>query len=106
MSLGGMLDATVTFSPPASVSAAGDPTFGAQTTARARVEYGTKFIYGRDNTELQCEAVIASDVEIPMGSRIWLPGTNPSDNNAAKRPLTVKRASSPGGTLTVYETYL
>jgi hypothetical protein len=106
MSYARLLTQTVTFAPPSGVGAAGDTAYGPQQTTRARVEFGTKLLYGADGTQTTCEAVIASAAEIPMGSRVWLPGDNTADTNAAKRAIRVARASDPAGRVTVYETYL
>lgn len=106
MSYAALLTDTVTVATQSGVDSHGDPTFNAQTTMKARVEFGTKLIYGANGTERQCEAVIATTAEIPMGSRIWLPGANPANMRESKRPIVIKKASTPGGGLTIYETYL
>lgn len=106
MSYAALLTDTVTVATMSGVDAHGDPAFNAQTTMSARVEHGTRLIYGSDGAERQCEAVVATTEEIPMGSMIWLPGANTSNDNESKRPILIKKASNPSGGLTVYETYL
>lgn len=106
MSYASLLTDTITVALPGAPTSYGEPTWGAQATMRARVEFGTKMMFGADGTQRECEAVIATTTELPLHARIWLPGANTGDANAAKRPIQIKRASRPGGGLTVYETYL
>ncbi len=106
MSYASLLTDTVTIALQTGITTSGDPTYGAKTTIKARVEYGTKLVYGADGSAKECEASLATMTELPMQTRIWLPGDNTGDNNAAKRPILTKRASTPSGSLVVYETYL
>lgn len=88
---------TITLARCTGASVDGDPTFGAQFSASARVEYATKFIPGSDGNQVQCEAVVASRTEIRTTDRIWLPGDNVSSNEEARRAITVKHATTPSG---------
>lgn len=106
MSYAALLTDTVTVATMSGRDSHGDPTFNAPATMNARVEFGTRLVYGAGGTERQCEAVVATTEEIPMGSMIWLPGANTSNDNESKRPILIKKASNPSGGLTVYETYL
>jgi hypothetical protein len=106
MSYVGLLTDTITVATMSGVDGHGDPAFNTQATMSARVEFGTRRVYAANGTERQCEAVLMTEAEIPMGARIWLPGTNTAVAREAKIPIAIKRASNPSGGLTVYETYL
>lgn len=104
MNVGHHLTDVATMQVPTGVSA-GDPTWGAQTTVRCRVEYGTKLIIKSDGTQMESEASLVSEVNIPEGARLWLPGENTADNNAASRVIITKKAATFDG-YSLYETYL
>jgi hypothetical protein len=105
MNLAHLFTQTVVYAPPTGISVAGDPTFGAQVSIKARVEFGTKLVYGGDGTELQSEAQFSSEVEVPMGSRVWLPGDDTDDVTAARRIIAKKKCATFGG-YSYAETYL
>jgi hypothetical protein len=106
MSFAHLLTDTVTVAAPNGVSSSGDPAFAAATTVKARVERGSKTVYGPSGTQLQSEAVIYTETEIALGSRVWLPGDNIGSAAAAKRPLIIGKVSAPGGGLTLCKTHL
>ncbi len=83
----------------------GDPIFATQQTLKARVEYGTKSIIGQNGAQKQATHAIVTTAEIPIDARVWVPGANTSDNNAARKPIAVKKAATPSGYF-IYETYL
>lgn len=100
-----LLNDTVTVASKTGVGNDGDPTFSAQATMAARVEYGTRRVYGSAGEERQCEAIVITAAEIPSGSRVWLPDATTTDTSQAKIPIVVKRASTPWAGVTLYETY-
>jgi len=96
---------TVTIAAQASVSEAGDPTFGSQSTIKARVEHGTKLVVS-DGAQIQADHVVITTSPVLHTDRLWLPGDSTSDNNAARRPVVIKKATGLLGGLTLYEVYL
>lgn len=98
-----LLTDTVTVAAEAGISGYGDPTYGSQTTVAARVEYDSKLLTAPDGSVLEVTHRIASIVEIPLRARVWLPGDNTGDNNAAKRVVSVGKGSTPDGRETIYE---
>lgn len=98
-----LLNDTVTYATEASVSNYGDPTFAAQATVAARVEFDSRIVTGSDGTTIEATHVILTLTELPKGTRVWLPGDSTVDTNAAKRVVFVKQASTPGGDYTIYE---
>lgn len=84
----------------------GNPSFGAQYTALARVESSDKKIVGADGNELQAEHVVATETEIKTTTRIWLPGDDTADATEGRRALRIKRAREDDGSGGHYEVYL
>ena len=103
MNIAGRLTHTITVQSQTGVTA-GDPTWGSQTARKARVEHGTKMIVAPDGSQKQSEHVVVTDFAIGPEDRVWLPGDNTADANAARRPIIVKKADTFGGYF-VYETY-
>ncbi len=106
MNIAHRLTQSVVFAPPTGLGANGNPTYGAQQTIAARVEYGTHFRYGRDGEQTICNEKVVTLVQIPVGSRVWIPGDNPADTTAARRPQDIVSATSFDGSCTIFETYL
>jgi hypothetical protein len=96
---------TITVASPIGTSAGGDLTFGSQVTMKARVEREVKEVVTADGSTVVAYHRVATEAEIPLSARVWLPGDNTADTNAAKRPLMSKRASTIGG-YSFSETYL
>ena len=105
MNLAHLLTDTITYQLETGLSGAGAVTWGSQATTPARVEWGTKTVVGLDGTRRESEAAVATDIEIPNGSRVWLPGADTSSVNEAKRPILTKKARVLGGSYILYETY-
>lgn len=97
---------TVTIARSTGVGSAGDPSFAAQTTIKARVEYGGTIVASQSGEEIRSDVSIASHEEIKNTDRIWLPGANTADTGESRRPIQVKRAKLPGDALELFEAYL
>lgn len=102
MNVAHRLTDTITVQSQTGVSA-GDPTWGSKVAKKGRVEHGTKMIVS-EGTEKQSEAQVLTDFAIGLEDRVWFPGDDTSDDNAASRPIGVKKARDFGG-YTIYETY-
>ena len=93
--LGGYLVDTITYARQSGSDANGDPAFGTAQTAAARVEYATKLVIGPTGNQIQCDAVVATEVELRTTDRVWL--STDDIAGAARRPLLVKYATTPRG---------
>lgn len=84
----------------------GNPLYGPQYTARARLESSTKKIIGSDGNELQAEHVFATRTAVKTTTAVWLPDDDPADDTQMRRALHVKRAREPDGSGGHYEVFL
>lgn len=83
---------TITVAKLSSRNAKGDPTYGAQTTRKVRVERATKTIRTVEGTFTETETEVIGDGpdgEFDVTDRVWLPGANTADANASKVPVNV-----------------
>ena len=99
-----LLTQTITVSEQTGVDTRGMPTYGAQTTKSARVEQTNELKINRDGNEQLARHVVVTSSEIGINARVWFPGDNTGDNDAAKRPITIRQAAQPVGD-TLYETF-
>jgi hypothetical protein len=106
MSIRAYMVDTVTVVSVAGRSNAGDPVFGPQREISARVEDGGYLQRDSDGNELQAQHVLATEDEIKITDRLWLPGDDTSDFSASRRPLTVRYARTRTGTDGHYEVSL
>lgn len=106
MNISHLFKDTVTIARSSGVSGAGDPTFAAQVTCSARVEHGTKLITDASGNKVEAEHWYVSTTEVGQDDRVWLPGDSTGDNNAARRPIMVKKATELLGGITLYGVYL
>lgn len=83
----------------------GDPKYGARHTIDAKVEGEIKKVTNTEGNEEVSRHRIASAVEIPIDSRVWLPGDDPDNEVLCKKPLAVARAATPDE-LELFETRL
>jgi hypothetical protein len=97
-----LLTDTVTVASESGVNGYGDPTFGAQSTIACRVEEVDTIVIGTDHNEYRAVARIATEDEVFLTDRFWLPGDSTGDDDAARRPLTVKHSRFPGETEGLY----
>lgn len=105
MNITRLLTQTVTYKAPTStVNNYGDPTLGSAATASARVERKRSVNLGESNTR-EVRDVVVTVVEIPKGSRVWLPGADTGDDNASKLVVESVQAQTPNGYV-IYEAYL
>ena len=89
-----------------SVDAAGDASFAAAASRLARVVNISDTIEQADGTKLKATVAIITEAEIPMNSRVWLPGVDQSNNSLARVPRFVERAVDEKGNLDFYRTKL
>ena len=100
-----LLTDDVTYQPPAG-RAGHDRTFGAQVTIKARFEDGRSFDTGTDRNERDGAAMLVTDAEIPLDSRVWPPNTDTTDTSLSRRASRVRNAAFPGTTEKLFETEL
>jgi hypothetical protein len=105
MNVSHLLTDTVTVKAPSTVDNYGDVSFGASSTIKARVEKKQKLHRDDAGNEVATNHVILTETEITQGSRVWLPGSDTTDDNDALVPLQWGQASTFGG-YTIYEVYV
>lgn len=101
-----LLDTTITLASEASRNNYGDPTFGAQSTVAARVELTDQLVIGTDGNEVRANHVVYTETAITYTDQIWLSTADETDDNEALRPLLIKNANFPDGTVGHYEVFL
>ena len=106
MSFTHLLTETITYKTPGSVDKWGTLGFGAAVTVPAAVEQNTRFFRGDEGNERESSHVIVTEVQIPEGSRVWIPGADTLDDEAAI--VVMKSVAAPTRTtgLFMYESYL
>jgi hypothetical protein len=102
---------TVVFAPLLGRTDAGDPEIGEQCTTKGRIEDDVTMKIDPDGNERQSNHKIVTKVKVPRTAFVWLcpregDQDDIEDTNAARRPITVKRASMPDGSLSLFETWL
>lgn len=101
-----LLTQTVTYATWSTVNNSGDPTFGSQSTAPARVEFKLVKIKNAQGVEVDAQAKVTTEVNIPRKARVWLPGDDTSKGNEARKIVGWTEKSTPGGDLTLYGLFL
>jgi hypothetical protein len=102
VSLASWMRDAVTVASQAGANESGDPTYGPQRTLKARVVYGASV----GKTENPPEVVVYCEQELLVTDRIWLPGADPADANAASRPAKVGRARAMTGARSLWKASL
>ena len=101
-----LLTDTITYKDVSSRNNSGDPSWGAAATATARVEFGPFRIQSAKGIEVDAQAKVVTETDVPHRAKVWLPGENTSDENAAHVIIRRKKASTPSASITLYELYL
>jgi hypothetical protein len=101
-----IFNATITYALRSGVDAHGDPTYAAQATADARVEHVTRLDRAAAGELWISYDKVATDADIAIGSRVWLPGAATGDNNASLLVRERNVADSPLSGDTLYELVL
>ena len=95
-----MLNQTVTIADPASEDVYGNKTFSPQNTISARVaNRKARVLDANTGQEVLSTAQLVTLNPLTTSTRIWLPGTNTSDNGAAVVPKVVESNSATDGTV-------
>jgi hypothetical protein len=94
---------TITYALRNGVNASGSPTFAAQATCAALVEQHISRAEVGKGIEWKTYNHVATETELPNGTRVWLPGASTGDNNASVLVRTFKTATSPITGDTLYE---
>lgn len=96
MMLTHLLTQTVTLAPQSGRTDGGDVTYGSQSTLPARIEWSKRLVIGADGNEVQADAVIVTETEIPRTSGVWLPDDTPA-SDPARLILSARKAQTPDG---------
>ena len=84
----------------------GDPIFAPGRYVKAFVEAKTEILVSPDGNETQASHRIFTAARIPQDARVWLPGTDRSDDAQAKRPLSYSSTANLARTARVHEVKL
>jgi hypothetical protein len=106
MSVSGMLTQTIKVQTYSGRDSFGQPQFAPGTSdLPARVESNMEVI--KDSTGEERVSDTQAVTLIPVGNldRVWLPGSDDTDDAAALVPLTVKSAQTPSGGTVLYHLY-
>jgi len=88
---------TVTIASQTGKDSAGDPSFGSQSTIRARVEHKIAKVRSNQGEIIQAQHRVISESQILDTDRVWLPGDSTGDNNQARKPVMTGHADTPSG---------
>jgi len=83
----------------------GTPTYGAQSTIKARVEFVTKLLMDAYGNQTMASSRLVSEDQVLITDRVWLPGDDTTKVNESKQPIAVGKAATPDG-YTLYEAWL
>lgn len=106
MDIGHLLRATLTYRTRTGLGDRGDPTWSAAATCPARIDYRHGIVRGPGGEKLAYGVRIVTQVEIPVGARVWLPGADTASADAALTVLGADHAESIADGRTVYEAVL
>lgn len=101
-----LLKDTITVASQTGVDVDQAPTYGTQSTIKARYEPGGKVIRSADGETIQRRDVLYTDTEIDQTDAIWLPGANTSSDDEAQTPDSITESTSPLGSGTLWEVVL
>ena len=83
----------------------GEPGYGANANVAARVERRDKLIRDMNGNEINITHAIATDQEIGMQAKIWLPEQTPASDPPHK-PVKVEASPDKNSNYVVYHTYI
>lgn len=100
-----LLTDTVTLASKTGRGSSGDPTYGSQSTIKARVEPVTRLVMGVDGNEKMASTRLISESAVQITDRVWLPGDDTAVANESKQPIKVGNAATPSR-YRLYEAWL
>lgn len=106
MNPAGLMKSTITIASVTGRDSYGKALYGAQRTARARVEAMRRMVRKVNGDEAVASHRIYTCDQVLLTDRIWLPGANTASAEASNVPLAVAASSTPGGAYNLYETDL
>jgi hypothetical protein len=101
-----LLTQTVTWATWTTKNNSGDPTWGSQSTAAARVEFGLFKTRNSQGVEVDVKAKVTTETNIPRKARIWLPGDDTTKGNEARKIVGWTEKATPSADLTLYGLFL
>ena len=101
-----LLTQTVTWATWSAKNNSGDPTFGAQSTAAARVEFKTMKTRNAQGVEVDIQTKVTTEVDIPRKARVWLPDDNTAVANEARKIVKRTKMATPDSSVTLYGLFL
>jgi len=89
-----LLTKTVTYALRNGVNASGSPTYASQLTCSAMIEEMVSRVQVGESIEWKTYHKVATEVDLPHGTRVWLPAASVGDNNASLLVRGRKSATS------------
>jgi len=83
----------------------GDPVYGDKVTIRCAVAAGYAKVRDSDGSERVSGQQMVTEVAIDVADRVWLPGKNVNDENAAIAPLSTVSDQSRRTGLVLYQSF-
>ncbi len=105
MNLDGWFTDTITIQAITDRDANGDPSYGAQFTALARVEEKQTRVRNREGQEVMSDTAIATEQAIGAQDRVWIPGADTTKVNQARTPISFKSGFNKARDLKLFEVF-
>jgi len=105
MSLTHLLTQEVTVKTESGRSLSGAISFSSPEIKKARIERKAKLVLDANGGQRQTSHVIVTETQIPMESRVWLPGDDTAVSNDARTVVMLEEAETPAG-YTIYQAWV
>jgi len=106
MNITSWLNQTIYVATKTGVDAFGNPTWGAPTAVKARVEGRMQRVVDTSGVEVVSDKQILTLTQIGQEDRIWLPGEDTSDTSKARIPKAIAEAPAKDGATQFWQVYL
>jgi len=93
---------TISYATPTGKSNSGDLTYGSIGTTPARIVRQENIATNAEGEQLATSITVETEIELPVDTRVWLPGVSTADNNLAERVKQREYASTLDGSYTLY----
>ena len=97
---------TISYATPSGKSNDGDLTYSTISTTRARITRQDNIVGEAGGEGLGTNIVVETEIELPVDTRVWLPGVSTSSINDSERVQTREFATTLDGTYTLYIAYM
>ena len=97
---------TISYSLPSGKSNDGDLTYSAVSTTKARITRREDIVGEAGGEGVATSIVVATEIELPVDTRVWMPGVSTSNVNDSERVKSREYASTLDGSYTLYLAYM